>query len=115
MRLRTLGLIVTLALGILLTPLAAEAQQAGKVRRIAYMSVVSRQSAERLMPIFLGALRDLGWVEGKNLMIEWRWAGGKVERLPRFAEELVKLNVDLIMERLGQESFGLLFANSQTM
>ncbi len=91
------ALIVILALGILAVPLAADAQQAGKVRRIGYMSVVSRQSGERLIPIFLRALRDLGWVEGQNLLIEWRWAEGKVERLPRFAEELVKLNVDLIL------------------
>ncbi len=89
--------VLILALGLLAAPLSSTAQQMGKVRRIGYMSVVSRQSAERLMPIMLQALRDLGWVEGKNLVIEWRWAEGKVERLPRFAEELVKLNVDLIV------------------
>ena len=96
MRRSAVGVLI-LALGLLAAPLSSTAQQMGKVRRIGYMSVVSRQSAERLMPIMLQALRDLGWVEGKNLVIEWRWAEGKVERLPRLAEELVKLNVDLIV------------------
>ncbi len=82
---------------LLATPLAAGAQQAGKVYRVGYMSVVSRQSAEPLMVIFLRALRDLGWMEGRNLLVEWRWADGKVERLSGFAAELAKLNVDLIV------------------
>ena len=82
---------------VLAVPLPAEAQQAGKVYRIGYMSVVSRQSAEPLMVIFLRALRDLGWIEGQNLLVEWRWADGKVERLSGFAAELAKLNVDLIV------------------
>jgi putative ABC transport system substrate-binding protein len=83
--------------GLLAAPLAAGAQQAGKVYRVGYMSVVSRQSAEPLMVIFLRALRDLGWIEGRNLLVEWRWADGKVERLSGFAAELAKLNVDLIV------------------
>jgi putative ABC transport system substrate-binding protein len=83
--------------GLLAAPLAAEAQPAGKVYRVGYMSVVSRQSAEPLMLIFLRALRDLGWIEGRNLLVEWRWADGKVERLSGFAAELTKLNVDLIV------------------
>jgi len=83
--------------GLLLTPLSAEAQQAGKVYRIGYMSVVSRQSAEPLMVIFLRALGDRGWIEGRNLLMEWRWADGKAERLSGFAAELAKLNVDLIV------------------
>jgi putative ABC transport system substrate-binding protein len=49
------------------------------------------------MVIFLRALRDLGWIEGRNLLVEWRWADGKVERLSGFATELAKLNVDLIV------------------
>jgi putative tryptophan/tyrosine transport system substrate-binding protein len=83
--------------GLLAAPLAAGAQQTGRVYRVGYMSVVSRQSAEPLMVIFLRALRDLGWIEGRNLLVEWRWADGKVERLSGFASELAKLNVDLIV------------------
>jgi putative ABC transport system substrate-binding protein len=87
----------TTVAGLLAAPLAAEAQQAGKVYRVGYMSVVSRQSAEPLMVIFLRALGDRGWIEGRNLLMEWRWADGKAERLSGFAEELAKLNVDLIV------------------
>jgi putative tryptophan/tyrosine transport system substrate-binding protein len=82
---------------VLAAPRAAKAQQAGRVYRIGYMSVVSRQSAEPLMVIFLRALRDFGWIEGRNLLVEWRWADGKVERLSGFATDLAKLNVDLIV------------------
>jgi putative ABC transport system substrate-binding protein len=85
------------AFALLAAPLAVEAQQPGKVYRVGYMTVVSRQSAEPLMAIFLRALRDLGWIEGRNLLVEWRWADGQVERLSGFAAELAKLNVDLIV------------------
>ena len=91
------AVIVTLAFGLLQAPCATEAQQAGKVYRIGYMSIPSRQSGEQLIQIFLQALRERGLVEGQNLLIEWRWAEGKVDRLPDFAAELVRLNVDLIV------------------
>src|SRR5215470_8066055 len=97
MRFGKSGLVLLLVISVVVTPFAAEAQQAGRVYRIGYMSVVSRQSAEPLMVIFLRALRDLGWIEGRNLLVEWRWADGKVERLSGFATELAKLNVDLIV------------------
>jgi putative tryptophan/tyrosine transport system substrate-binding protein len=71
--------------------------QPTKVARIGYMSIPSRQSAEDLIQIFLQELREHGWVERQNLFIEWRWAEGKIERLPNFAAELVRLNVDLIV------------------
>jgi putative ABC transport system substrate-binding protein len=78
-------------------PLAALAQQAGKVFRIGYLSAPTRASVEGVLDAFLRKLRELGWVEGKNLMIEYRWAEGKVERLPELAAELVRLKVDLIV------------------
>jgi ABC-type uncharacterized transport system substrate-binding protein len=84
--------------GLLAAPLAGEAQQTGKVWRIGYMSVPSRQSGEDLIDrVFLPALREHGLVDGKSLLIEWRWADGKPERLPGFAAELVALGVDLIV------------------
>src|SRR5215469_10770266 len=90
--------LASLAGGMLVAPLAAKAQQAGKVYRIGYMSIPSRQSAERLIDkVFLPALRDRGLVEGKNLSIEWRWADGQPERLAAFAAEFIALNVDLIV------------------
>ena len=83
---------------MLAAPVGVNAQQEGKVYRIGYMSIPSRQSAADLMDrVFLPALRERGLVEGKNLLIEWRWAEGKPERLPGFAAELVALNVDLIV------------------
>jgi putative ABC transport system substrate-binding protein len=83
---------------MLAAPLTVGAQQVQKVYRIGYMSIPSSQSASDLMErVFLPALRERGLVEGKNLVIEWRWAEGKPERLPGFAAELVALNVDLIV------------------
>ena len=82
---------------ILATPLAAEAQQAGKVYRVGYLSTPTRESVERALEAFLRALQKLGWVEGQNLIIEYRWAEGKVERLPALAAELVRLKVDVIV------------------
>ena len=83
-----------LAVGV--APLA-NTQQAGKVYRIGYLSAPSRKSVENALEAFLRALRELGWIEGQNLIIEYRWAEGKTERLPEFAAELVRRNVDLIV------------------
>lgn len=96
MRLRSIGLIVTLALGILVAPLAARAQPPGKVYRIGYLHPGSVRSATAL-DAFRAGLRDFGWVEGQNILIEYRWAEGKYELLPELAAELVQLNVDLII------------------
>ncbi|MBM2844102.1 MAG: transporter substrate-binding protein [Anaerolineales bacterium] len=87
----------TLAGGLLAAPLAAEAQQAGKVYRVGYLSASSRETSEPLLQAFLRRLRELGWVEGENLIFEWRWADGKNERLPALAAELVQRKVDLIV------------------
>jgi putative ABC transport system substrate-binding protein len=77
-------------------PLAG-AQQAGKVYRIGYLSAPTRESVEHVVQAFLRRLRELGWVEGQNLVIEYQWAEGKVERLPALAAELVRRKVDLIV------------------
>ena len=76
---------------------AAEAQQAGRVYRIGYLSAPSRASVEQVLQSFLRALKGLGLVEGQNLIIEYRWADGKVERLPELAAEMVRQNVELIV------------------
>jgi putative ABC transport system substrate-binding protein len=89
----------TLLLGLLaigVSPLA-HAQQKGKVYRIGYLSAPSRKSVEKALEAFLRALRELGWIEGQNLIIEYRWAEGKIERLPALAVDLVRGNVDLIV------------------
>jgi putative ABC transport system substrate-binding protein len=94
-----LALLALLAAGA--APLAAKAQQAGKIYRIGYLSTPTRESVERGLDAFLRKLRELGWVEGQNLIIEYRWAEGKVERLPDLAADLVRRKVDLIVAPAG--------------
>ena len=87
--------------GILTASRAAEAQQAGKVYRIGYLSAPTRASVEQGLQAFLRTLRELGWIEGQNLVIEYRWADGNIERLPSLATELVTQKVDLIVAPAG--------------
>ncbi len=93
MRLRRIGLVVTLALGVLAAPLAAEAQQAGKIPRIGVLASIRSPAIEG----FERGLKELGYVEGKNIVIEWRLVEGKFERLPELAADLVRLKVDVIL------------------
>jgi putative ABC transport system substrate-binding protein len=87
----------TLAGGLLAAPLAAGAQQAGKVSRIAFLGTSSPALESDLTNAFRQGLRDLGYVEGRNLVIEYRWAGGHYERYPALVAEIVRLKVDLIV------------------
>src|SRR2546426_10896431 len=82
--------------GVLAAPLAAEAQTAGKVYRVGILSTASPRSAS-IYQAFEQRLRELGYVEGQNLAIEFRYAEGKVDRLPGLAAELVRLNVNVIV------------------
>jgi putative ABC transport system substrate-binding protein len=82
--------------GLLAAPLARRAQQAGKVPRIGYLAL-NPAANPHLHEAFRQGLRDLGYVEGRNLVIEYRDDEGKVERLPALAAELVSLKVDLIV------------------
>src|SRR5262245_2314311 len=77
--------------------LPTEAQQAAKIPRIGYLSVTSLSASPARVEAFRQGLRELGYVEGKNIVIEWRSAEGKLERLPALASELVRLNVDIIV------------------
>ncbi len=85
---------LVLALGFMLAPLAVEAQQAGKVHRIGVLTLVPVPLYE---DIFRQSLSDHGYVEGRNLTIEWRRADGRSERLAALAAELVALRVDVIV------------------
>jgi ABC-type uncharacterized transport system substrate-binding protein len=76
-------------------PLAVEGQQASRVYRIGLLTTHSAQ-ATRVEPLRAG-LRDLGYVEGQNIVIEYRWAEGKYDRFPDLAAELVRLKVDIIV------------------
>ena len=73
------------------------AQQQGRVHRIGYLSAPSRASVESVLQVFLQTLSERGWVEGKNLVIEYRWADGNLERLPDLAADLVRSKVELIV------------------
>ena len=81
--------------GIVAAPFAAEAQQAAKVARIGYLAT-NLAANPHLPEAFRQGLRDLGYIEGRNLVIEYRDAEGKLERLPALAAELVALKVDVI-------------------
>src|SRR5499425_926954 len=75
----------------------AEAQQATKVPRVAYLTAVSLSANAARIEAFRQGLRKLGCVEGKNIIIEWRGADGKPDRLPVLAAELVRLKVDIVV------------------
>ena len=85
------------AAALLAVPLGAEAQQAKKFFRIGYLSAPTRESVEGILDAFLRALRELGWIEGQNIVIDYRWAEGDLERLPGLARDLVLRNVDVIV------------------
>jgi putative ABC transport system substrate-binding protein len=87
---------ITVLLGGLFSPVAAEAQQAAKITRIGYL-MLDLAASPHLREAFRQGLRDLGYVEGRNVVIEHRSAEGKLERLPTLAAELVALKVDVIV------------------
>jgi putative ABC transport system substrate-binding protein len=93
--------IVALGLTLYALPPAALAQQPVKVYRIGVLSTAGPEQENFIWADLRGLLRDRGWVEGKNLVIDWRYAEAKYERLPDLAAELVALKPDLIMARGG--------------
>ena len=95
MRLSIIGLMLTLALGFLVAPLAADTQQPKHVPRIGFLNL--RPGPNAWDAAFQQGLHELGWVEGQNIAFEYRWAAGRLDRLPALAEELVRLPVDVIV------------------
>jgi putative ABC transport system substrate-binding protein len=94
MALRTIGCLVTFALGLCCMPCAADAQPAAKAPRIGYLS--AGVASTSLIEVFRQRLHELGYKNGQSVVIEARWAEGQVERLPALAAELVRLQVDVI-------------------
>ncbi len=98
---RTIGLLVTLALTVLVAPLQADAQQPTKVYHVGRLSSGSPPEVSpfvyRTAEAFRHGLRALGYVEGQNLALTWRFAEGRLERLPALAAELVRLPVDVLV------------------
>jgi len=90
--------LVMIAGGLLTAPLAAEAQQtAGKIPRIGFIGNSTAALEANLVGPFREGLRDLGYVEGRNILIEYRWAEGQYERFPALIAELIALKVDVIV------------------
>src|SRR6516164_1068454 len=88
---------ITLLGGAAAWPLVARAQQTGKVSRIGFLGPSSPALERHLVDAFRQKLRELGHVEGENLVIEYRWAEGQDEQLPSLAAELVRLKPDVIV------------------
>jgi putative tryptophan/tyrosine transport system substrate-binding protein len=82
---------------MLASPLAAKALQAKKVPRIGFLGATSAFAEKRRIEAFRQGLHELGYVAGENIVIEWRWAEEKFERLPVLAAELMGLNVEIIV------------------
>jgi len=87
----------TLAGGVVASPLAAGAQQAGKVYRVGFLGNSTAALEANLVQPFREGLRDLGYVEGRDVLIEYRWADGKYDRFPALAAELAAAKVDVIV------------------
>jgi ABC-type uncharacterized transport system substrate-binding protein len=101
MMIRGVALVAVLSVSLLAAPLAADAQQATKVTPIGYLSGPSLSANAARIEAFRQGLRELSYVEGKNIVIEWRSADGKFDRLPALAAELVRLKVAVIVTSGG--------------
>jgi putative ABC transport system substrate-binding protein len=84
-------------LSILAPVRAAGAQLSGRIARIAFISTTSSPEDSPTTAAFRQGLRDLGYIEGRNIAIEWRWGRGTTERFADFAAEVVRLGVDVIV------------------
>jgi len=93
-------------------PFAARAQQAGKIWRIGMLDTASRELNSTNMDVFLENLREYGYVEGKNLIIDYRSAGGRNEGLPILVSQLIALNPDVIVLRGTLEALAVKNATS---
>jgi putative tryptophan/tyrosine transport system substrate-binding protein len=82
--------------GAAASPIVARAQPA-KAARIGFLGLVSPSSHASRVAAFRAGLRDLGWIDGRNLVIEFRWAEGNYDRLPALAEELLRLKIDVLV------------------
>jgi putative ABC transport system substrate-binding protein len=78
-------------------PLAAHAQQTGKLPIVGYLGVTTAAAQNRMTSAFVQRMRELGWIEGGTVAIEYRWAEGRTERFTEIATEFVQLKVDVIV------------------
>src|SRR6516164_7340586 len=88
---------ITLLGGAAAWPFAARAQQPGKLPIIGYLGATTASTQSQMVAAFAGRLRELGWIEGRTVAIEYRWAEGRPERFAEIAAEFVQLKVDVIV------------------
>jgi len=94
---RLIGLTAAFVLSLTIELFATQAQQPPNAYRVGVLSVGTKPSPASPFSPFGEGLRELGWVEGRNLILEWRYADFKAERLPDLAGELVRLKMDVIV------------------
>jgi putative tryptophan/tyrosine transport system substrate-binding protein len=110
---RRIGLAVVLTVGLVLAPLAAEAQSAGNARRIGYLG--PPRSTGGPLEAFQQGLRELGYIEGRNIIIEYRYTGSGRDidtRLPLLAAELVQLKPEVLVVSIDQAALVLFAATA---
>ena len=88
---------ITLVGGAAGWPLAAGAQQAGKIHRVGFLGSATAAGSAKPVQSLRSGLREFGYVEGANIAMEFQWAEGTYERLPRLAAELIATNVDVLI------------------
>ncbi len=101
---RRLGLLVAIAFSVLFAPLSAAAQPGGRLPRVGWLgNMAPPPPPVSQLEGFRDGLRELGYVEGRNIVVEYRWAEGKLERLPALAAELAKLSAVDVLVVAGQQ------------
>jgi putative ABC transport system substrate-binding protein len=91
------ALVIAIGAGAVVAPFGTAGQPQGKVARVGFLTLNSAPLSAQHTAAFLSGMRELGYVEGRNLTVEWRFADGSFERLPVLAAELVQLRVDVIV------------------
>ena len=94
---RLIGLVVVLSASLTLTSLAAEGQPAARLPMIGFLGASTTSAMRDMVASFVGRLHELGWMEGRNMAIEYRWADGRTERFAEISSEFVRLKVDVIV------------------
>ena len=111
-KLTVITLAIPVAILFLAAPLDAQAPQSAKIAQIGFLSLSSPSGVALWRQAFRQGLTDLGWVEGKNVRIEYRYAEGRIERLPGLAADLVRLKVDVIVTALNTDALAAQKATS---
>src|SRR5215470_220853 len=88
---------LAVALGLILAPLTVEAQQAARLPTIGFLGASTTSAMRDMVASFVGRRHELGWMEGRNIAIEYRWADGRTERFAEISSEFVRLKVDVIV------------------